>query len=172
MAAGILRSHKPPGLMLPIPQTDIERYVMPFARNVTPPEQGSPHLAQLNHTVHTLATIARFTAAYGGAYNVLLADQLAGIPKMQLEAREELQAGDPALLANYAVTHVEEHLAEALDQGTKTGDRGLVRLLSGNGVVEMFNSVDEQRKALGIPDERISGFLEQRDGFLAAANVV
>src|SRR3989338_4523099 len=27
MAAGILRSHKPPGLMLPIPQTDIERYV-------------------------------------------------------------------------------------------------------------------------------------------------
>ncbi len=169
MAASILREYAPVTPMLPISRTSIDSYFIPFVEQPSTPRQGqSQSEATLGHVAHMLASIARFTVVHSHAYDGLLALRLNDFHKALAVFKEEGNL-DEQQRGFYAIVHPMEHLAELMDQGTMTRDRGLIKLIVGKGVVSKFDSLLEQRAALGIEWHDVPRYIKQRDGFLAAA---
>lgn len=170
MAASILRVYAPITPMLPISRGSIDSYFIPFVEQVPTRRQGeSQSEAVLNHVAHMLASIARFTVVYGHAYDDLLAHRLDDFYQAQTAFMDELRKEGKLNVQPrgfYAIVHVMEHLAELMDQGTMSGDRSLIGLIVKKGVVDKFNSLLEQREALGIEGRDIPRYLQQRDRFL------
>lgn len=172
IAASILRIYDPPTLMLPIPIQSIDNYFMPFAKSVPVPWRNisQPEMT-LEYAAHMLAPIARLTVVNNHAYNNLLACKINEFYEAQAAVRGQLeQKGKLSELGSYVIVNTSmEHLAELMDEATKTRDRGLVELLVKTGVVNTFDALEKQRLALGIQSEDVKTYKRQRGGFLAAA---
>lgn len=164
MATGILRSPKPPVVMLPIPKDMVDRYLIPYV--TTPHEKPSD---SLNHALHTMPTLTALSAIHGGAYNSILAEQLRTLPDLRERAVYELQRSASQRLDVYGYTHVMEHLAHSLEIAAAIEDKQLMSVFTDGNALPMLQSIDEQREQRGISDERVQAFLLQRDKFLETA---
>ncbi len=179
MAASILRAY-PATPMLPIPKDSIDSYFIPFVEQVPAPRLVRGRLGQeykqsqaeanLDHTAHMLASIARFTVVHNNAYDDLLAHKINEFYEAQAAVRSQLeQEGKLDERGFYAIVHPMEHLAELMDQATMTRDKSLVGLLVKKGVVDRFNALEEQRAALGIQGGDVERYKRQRTVFVSVA---
>lgn len=144
MAASILSGYDPVTPVLPISREDLDTHILPYVESIPTVRQGqSQTLAELGQVSHTLASIARLTVVHDGAYDSLLGEQLDRYLILQEQAESELRSGAiPDESKQYVYGHSMEHLAELMDQATKTRDQKLVALLLEKGVFEKFVEID------------------------------